>query len=300
MAPLSLLVVNPNTSTSMTAALEPLISNLKLPNVRYTYFTAPTGPSSINNDTDALDSATHCFPLLASLLPAHDGILIACYSSHPLVSQLRQKGTETGWNGLVLGIFEASLEVAVGSLEQGLPDDKDEEEKTGKRKAFGIVSTGKIWEALLTRGVEDWFRSRSTGPIPRRITISHFAGVHTTGLNASELHSAPPDLVTRRMKDATRRLLRHEELDVRVVLLGCAGMSGLGRIVREACVEECGAERGGVMGVRVVDAVAAGVVVLVEGLRRVAGREQEEGRGVEVLFEGVRMGDLGLGGMGTV
>ena len=35
-----------------------------------------------------------------------------------------------------------------------------------------------------------------------------YAGTETTGLNAGELHSTPKDEVDRRMKEATKRVLR--------------------------------------------------------------------------------------------
>jgi Asp/Glu/hydantoin racemase len=92
---------------------------------------------------------------------------------------------------------------------------------------------------------------------------ARFAGVQTTGLNATELHDAPQEEVERRMKEATKRLLRQG--DVGAICLGCAGMSGMGEWVREACIEELGDKDGG--RVRVIDGVQAGVAWLEGTLR---------------------------------
>jgi Asp/Glu/hydantoin racemase len=65
------------------------------------------------------------------------------------------------------------------------------------------------------------------------------------------------------MKDAVKRLLKKGS--VGAICLGCAGMAGMDKMVREACVEELGEEKGGQ--VRIVDGVVAGVAWL-EGAAR--------------------------------
>lgn len=63
------------------------------------------------------------------------------------------------------------------------------------------------------------------------------------------------------MMAATKRLLRRgNELEIKAICLGCAGMVGLDDAVRTACVEELG-EVGG-MQVRIVDGVKAGIGML--------------------------------------
>ena len=74
-----------------------------------------------------------------------------------------------------------------------------------------------------------------------------FAGVETTGLNATELHSTPQEEVKRRIKEAARRLMARGS--VKVVILGCAGMAGMDEWVREEALE----------GVKIVDGVKVGV-----------------------------------------
>lgn len=141
----------------------------------------------------------------------------------------------------MLGIFEASITTALQLLD---PDFE-------KQETFGIVSTGKVWEGLLGRAVRGFLGSKQgTGG-------ERFAGVETTGLDATELHGALREEVRRRVKEAVGRLVREGEGEgegeVTVVVLGCAGMVGMEGWVREEAGEE----------VRVVDGVVAGVGALV-------------------------------------
>lgn len=213
----------------MTKALEPTIESLNLPFLTYTYFTAPpSSPSSIDDAEGSQRSADVCFPVLFERLASYDAFVVACYSDHPLVPLLRM---HTGKP--VIGIFQASVAHALHVLPQ--------------EKKFGIVTTGKVWEGLLTDGVH-----RFLGGGER------FAGVQSTGLTAGELHSVPEQELKQRMEDATEKLL--ESRDVGVVCLGCAGLVGLEGVVRGV------ADRLGVE-VKVVDGIVAGVVV-VGGLMR--------------------------------
>jgi Asp/Glu/hydantoin racemase len=142
----------------------------------------------------------------------------------------------------VTGIFEASVST---SLQVIHPDEK-----------FGIVSTGKVWEDILTQATVTFLGTGSQAS-------ERFAGVETTGLDATDLHDAPVEEVRKRMKDAVKRLLKKGE--VGAICLGCAGMSGMDQMVREACIEELGEEEG--ERVRVVDGVMAGVAWLEGAIR---------------------------------
>ncbi|KAF2744953.1 hypothetical protein M011DRAFT_469976 [Sporormia fimetaria CBS 119925] len=238
----NILIINPNSSEPMTNALKPLVEALHYKDTKHTFFTAPSGPKSINNEDDALESSKHCLPALQSSLGQYDGFLVACYSHHPLVPQLKEQAVVKGGSKAVTGIFEASVATALQVIH---PDQK-----------FGIVSTGKVWEEILSEAVVGFL---GTG----ERASARFAGVETTGLNAGDLHDAPEEVVRGRMKDAVKRLLRKG--DVGAICLGCAGMAGMNEMVREACVEELGEEEG--RRVRVVDGVQAGVAWL-EGVVR--------------------------------
>jgi Asp/Glu/hydantoin racemase len=219
---MSILIVNPNSNVSMTKALEPTIENLNIPALTFTYFTAPLpSPPSIDDAESSQKSADVCFPLLFERLTSYDAFVVACYSDHPLVPLLN---LHTGKP--VIGIFQASVAHALHVLP--------------REKKFGIITTGKVWEELLTEGVH-----RFLGGGER------FAGVQSTGLAAGELHSVPEKELRRRMERATEELL--ESGDVGVVCLGCAGLVGLEGVVR-GVAERLGLE------VKVVDGVIAGMV----------------------------------------
>lgn len=142
----------------------------------------------------------------------------------------------------VTGIFEASVSTSLQIIH---PDEK-----------FGIVSTGKVWEDILTEATIAFLGTGSEAS-------KRFAGVETTGLNATDLHDAPADEVRKKMKDAVKSLLKKGK--VGAVCLGCAGMSGMDQMVREACVEELGEVDG--KSVRIVDGVMAGVAWLEGAIR---------------------------------
>ncbi|RPA99935.1 hypothetical protein L873DRAFT_840822 [Choiromyces venosus 120613-1] len=219
---MSILIINPNSSVSMTKALEPIVENLNLPSLTYTYFTAPPpSPPSIDDAESSQKSADVCFPVLSEQLASYDAFVIACYSDHPLVSLLQMHTAKP-----VVGIFQASVTHALHILP--------------RERKFGIVTTGKVWEGLLTDGLHGFLGGGE-----------RFAGVQSTGLNAGELHSVPEEDLERRMEHATEKLL--EGGDVGVVCLGCAGLVGLEGVVRGV------AERLGLQ-IQVVDGVVAAVV----------------------------------------
>ncbi|KAL1798010.1 hypothetical protein ACET3X_004616 [Alternaria dauci] len=117
----SLLIINPNSTENMTNGLKPLVEMLGYKDTAYTYFTAPSGPKSINNEDDARESVQHCLPALRNEIDKHDGFLVACYSQHPLVPLLKEEpGVKTARKP-VTGIFEASV---AASLQLVHPEEK--------------------------------------------------------------------------------------------------------------------------------------------------------------------------------
>lgn len=213
----------------------------------FSFFTSPSpGVPSINSPDDAAKSADICLPYLLPLIPHHDAFLVACYSQHPLVGMLRSEclkltaAATAGGQGArkyVSGIFEASVTTSLSLI----PDNQ----------TFGIVSTGKVWEDALTRGVHEFLGTLERGS-------TKYVGCETTGLNATELHDLPPEEVQAKMAAATKRLLqRGDEGKVQAICLGCAGMVGLDEAVRQACIDLLGKEKGEL--VNIVDGVKAGV-----------------------------------------
>ncbi|KAI1782748.1 Asp/Glu/hydantoin racemase [Ganoderma leucocontextum] len=230
--PITVLIVNPNSSSSMTEGLEPILADLIHPHLDLRYLTGPkASPPSVNDLTTSILSAAHTFPTVLAILDSkgagvRDAILVACFSDHPLVGMLREHTD----NLPVISIFEASI---MHALALGQP--------------FGIVTTGKYWEGALTEGVKRIFGSGDLG--------GAFVGVETTGMTALELHDRPPDVVAMGISAAASRIVAR---GARTIIMGCAGMSGMEKAVREGCGGE---------GVHIVDAVRSGVTTL-EGLVR--------------------------------
>lgn len=181
-------------------------------------------------------------PTLRPLFGRYDAFLVACYSQHPLVPLLKEEPTIKAGHKPVTGIFEASVGASLQSIH---PEER-----------FGIVSTGKVWEDILTEATVQFLGTGSDAG-------KRFAGVETTGLNATDLHDAPAEEVRQRMKDAVKRLLGKGK--VGAICLGCAGMAGMDKMVREACIEKLGQEEG--QRVRIVDGVMAGVAWLEGAVR---------------------------------
>ncbi|CZT41778.1 related to DCG1 protein [Rhynchosporium secalis] len=255
-----ILVINPNTSKEMTASVEQLIAQLNIDfptTTQITTYTAPTGLASINNSDDCLQSARIVYEDLRPRLEDYDAHLVACYSVHPLVGGLQDE-LPPGIH--VTGIFEASIITAVSLLPMSYNHPTLERLET--RTKFGIVSTGSYWEAELADGVRRLLDLQNIDATGR------FKGVETTGLTAGELHTADPELVKRKMVEATRRLVRDK--DVKVVCLGCAGMVGMEDVVYEALVQELGVRDA--KEIHILDGVKAGIALL-EGLMRTLPRK---------------------------
>jgi len=255
-----ILIMNPNSNKSMTNDLVELvrtISNTLPLKVQPVFYTGPEGcPYSINNedDADTSDQVIYREDLQDphSREPEFDAYLVACYSAHPLVKTLRDAFPSRH----VMGILEASIITAL-SIGPSKPGDRNSK--------FGIVTTGKYWEEALSNAVRDIITNHAPFPYDDQTSASlgRFKGVESTGLNGNELHSAHQDLVRERMIEATKRLVKNG--DVKVVILGCAGMCGLNKIVEEALVEELGEDQA--KNVYVLDGVAAGIGLLENLLR---------------------------------
>ncbi|RYP79386.1 hypothetical protein DL770_006702 [Monosporascus sp. CRB-9-2] len=260
-----ILVLNPNSSQSMTDGMRAAVGDpgLGLPYSTeiHAYTAPPAAPASIN---DAADIARSTEVVLADLQSedrdpgerpsAYDGILVACYSVHPLVRELRSSRCA------VTGIFEASVLTALSLLpapwslsSSSSPPDNDEQQQ----QQWGIVTTGKFWEEHLTAGVQAFLGTSSDA---RRDPSSRFAGVESTGLNASDFHNGvSPEVVREKLKRATKRLLKGGRTTV--IVMGCAGMAGLEEIIRSAAAEEVG-ERFAYDELHVLDGVRAGIMQL--------------------------------------
>ncbi|KAF8677510.1 flavin adenine dinucleotide binding [Rhizoctonia solani] len=199
--------------------------------VTLSFFTGPPEcPKSIDDEEGCHASARVCLSRLLPSLHAqeYDGYLVACYSEHPLPRLLREAS-----QGKVptLGIFEASV---LYSLAHTTPSDK-----------FGIITTGQVWETLLTNALANFLGARDS---------TRFAGVMSTGYTAIELHQVPQAEVYRKIGQAAKVLV--QDRGASAICLGCAGMVGMEEAITQALGEKL-AEK-----VLIVDGVKAGVLLL--------------------------------------
>lgn len=222
--PISILLINPNSTASMTAACLGSIADTLPPHVTVHGFTAPpTAPAAIEGRADAVLSAADCFRALAPLARAQrfDAFLVACFSAHPLVPMLREEFAQPA-----AGIMEAALYAS---------------RLCGGR--LGVVATG-ARSALL--------HAEAVGADYGLGAFS--AGCEASGVGVLELGARQPAGEARAgLAGAAARLVAR---GADCVCLGCAGMAGM----RDACRGAVGVEEGEVM---VVDGVAVGVQFLV-------------------------------------
>lgn len=204
----------------------------------YTYTAPSDSPASINDGED-IKSSTDAVLKDFQTYSEYDGILVACFSVHPLVAQLQGLCAPSN-NVAVTGIFEASILTALSLL--------------GPGEKWGIVTTGKFWEEHLSDGVASFLGASSGGAVLN----SKFAGVESTGLNASDFHhGVDPAVVEAKIKDATKRLLGQG--NVSCVVMGCAGMAGLEDVIRAAASDMKG-EHFAYDVLHVVDGLRAGIM----------------------------------------
>ena len=172
---------------------------------------------------------------------------MACFSVHPLVGSLRRFAPASL---ATTGIFEAGILAAMALTDRW----------RGER--WGIVTTGKFWEEHLSSGVVRELTGSADTTQGGLGPVAPFAGVESTGLNASDFHhGVDPAVVTKKIKEATKRLLARSSPDgmVTCIVMGCAGMAGLEETIRSAACEERG-EAFAYETLHIVDGVRAGLV----------------------------------------
>jgi Asp/Glu/hydantoin racemase len=241
-SPLRILVINPNTSTSITDSFKPVLSALNLPNISMSYWTCPTGPSIIKSQTELYESTRHCIPPLLDLIDEYDGFLAACYADHPLPRLLQ---TYVGDKPVVC-IFDASITAALALVSPG--------------SKFGILTTGEPFETLLADGVKNFLHSQT-----REIADleAHFGGVVASGIGPGDLGADNAVEAKAKILAATRRLVHARDVDV--LCMGGVILAGMESWVHEACETELGCEKG--RQVRVIDQLHAGIWSLDARLR---------------------------------
>lgn len=220
--PISILLINPNSTSSMTEACLRSIASTLPPHVTVHGFTAPsTAPTAIEGRADAVLSAADCFRALHPIItdpsqPDFDAFLVACFSAHPLIPMLREEFTQP-----CIGIMEASLYAS---------------RMCGER--LSVITTGQRSKILHEDSINNTYG------------LGNFsAGCAAADVAVLELDSRPKEEVYAGLANAARRLV---ERGADCICLGCAGMTEM----RDVCQKAVGMAD---MEVMVVDGVAVGV-----------------------------------------
>ncbi|RXW20373.1 hypothetical protein EST38_g5478 [Candolleomyces aberdarensis] len=236
-----LLIINPNTTQSMTQGLRDALIPLTPPGTHLTFYTAPAelGASpAISDISTGIQSAQACAKDIIyekKLLDVYDGFLVCCFSDHPLTHALREHTKKP-----VVGILESSIVHALF---------------VGHR--FGIITTGTGYGYIYHKDVKNFLGA----------TSDRFAGLLTTGVGVVELREGDKETVERKIKETSVKMVGEKGADV--ILLGCAGMAGMEELVK-------GAVRDAKLGdVKVVDGAKAGVEFLA-GLARLDKASQKK------------------------
>jgi allantoin racemase len=194
---MKILLVNPNTSKSMTRHLEEEMSRLKRPDTELTVVCPERGPETIES---AYDEAMAVPPTLELVRKAnregYDAIILACYSDPGL--EPAKEISEIP----VVGIEEATLHMAamLGAKFSVLTPSRH---RIPSKKAH-----------VHMRGL-DYF----------------LASVRSLDLTVAET-DADPEKTKRRIIEVSRKAV--EEDGAEVIILGCAGMAGYAPAIESA------------------------------------------------------------------
>ncbi|KAF5327630.1 hypothetical protein D9619_004323 [Psilocybe cf. subviscida] len=219
---IKLLVINPNSTESMTQGLRDVL--MPPPRTTLDFYTAPTdAPDSIKDATTGILSGAACFTdiLRKGLVEQYDGFLVCCFSDHPLTHMLREHTSKPSMNILEAAISQSLL--------------------IGQR--FGIITSGFGYKYIHYTEVRNFLGANS----------ERFAGLVTCELGVLEFQGMDCARVEERVKKAS---VKSAEQGADVIILGCAGMAGMEGLVKQ------GVEEAGFNPVRVVDGAKAGVQIL--------------------------------------
>jgi allantoin racemase len=185
-----LLVINPNTSSGMTAAIGRAAQQAAPAGCEILALHPPFGPLSIEGHAEeALAGAGVVAVLGDTAVPAHDAAVIACFGD-PGLDAAREL-----CQGPVLGIAEAAFHAA-----------------TMVATGFSVVTT-------MTR------TCIIAEHLVQRYGFGHQCrGVHGTDIPVLDLEHPAPEVVNT-LADAARRALAQDRSEA--IVLGCAGMAPL-------------------------------------------------------------------------
>ena len=186
-----LLIINPNSSQSVTDNLKSLLPVPPATELEF-YTGPPDAPPEIDGPETSKKSTEVCLPdLLKHYVDDYSGYLVCCYSDHPLIYELRKHTAKP-----VLGIFQASVTYAL----------------TQSPDKFDILTSTSSWEKILDDAVYHLFGGAN---------VPLFTG--TVASNVEVLKLGDPKY----FKKLVERARICVDSGAKTVLLGCAGLSGL-------------------------------------------------------------------------
>lgn len=201
------LVVNPNSSTLMTDGMRSLAPTV--PGVRFVYYTAPSNsiPPSIDNEEHEHLSTNECLIDLTQtqqgrrLLERSTGVLVACFSNHPLARLLR----EQGYPHPALTILETAVLAATQRKDSSAP------------APFATITTTADLVPDIDAGIQEALHKHN-------LTDTPYVGTGATGVRAIELKTLPKVVVQPKIQATARKLLNQ---GARSLILGCSGTCSL-------------------------------------------------------------------------
>ncbi|KAI9812924.1 MAG: hypothetical protein M1827_004442 [Pycnora praestabilis] len=224
----SILIVNPNTTKSMTDSWEPLLSREE----------HSDGSASINDIIDVQETTEACLPHMIPLLGYYDGFLVASWMDCGLIASLKDHTDRP-----VTDLLEACLIAARIWISM-------------ECKFYGTLTTSD--EAF--RGfVVDEARSCCRKE-PSLMSFVRYVAVESIGLSATELHHTLFAETCQRIVEATKLIVTRDGTRIGVICLGSERLSHYADAVREACVDRLGQEKGDAS--FLISAIEAGVAQL--------------------------------------
>ncbi|KAK7229608.1 hypothetical protein V2G26_001778 [Clonostachys chloroleuca] len=240
-----ILIINPNSSEAITAAIVATIDRIQLgDSMELSAYTTPQpSPSSITSYSDIKRSEETIYSRISNdgpTLDQYDAVLIAGFGTKSLVSKLSSLGPEC-----IMGVFEASILTAQTLLRPN-SDDK-----------WGIVTLGHFWESYLMVEVKSFLGQDKDSSNHR------FAGVFAAKLYGLDPNAMSQEDMKNGIREATVRLLQSSS--TRCVVIGCIVTAELENIVRSTAIEFLGKRMGETL--YVIDAIKAGILQIHQMVR---------------------------------
>lgn len=184
-----IMVINPNSSVSITAHIREVLYRVKRPDTELTVVGVKEAPSAIESDTDVAYAVPGVLRLVQQAnTEGYDAVIIACFSD-PGLNAAREISEI-----LVLGIEETSLHIAAMLGRRFTVLTTLSHRVTKKEQEIKALG---LWEAL--------------------------ASVRPLGLTVSEIERSP-EQTKAQILEVTRRAMKEDRTEV--LVLGCAGMTG--------------------------------------------------------------------------